>query len=406
MLATLIPLFDQDMKVKAYSLYGQKKNFLLDARYLSTATQYDAVNIPSFEVIDSVGLETLPDDVEIFIPITNISIFGDINGQCHAPHGRIVLLMDNSITPMKDYIKRIDELRKDGYKFAIRKLGVQDFEPYKEILSRVDYVILNHQKIVISKAKIYFKAQYPGISLIAGNLQSQEIFEELKAEGGYEYYEGDFYRMPVNKGDTDVAPLKLNYIELLNVVNDSNFDLTEAADVIGRDTALVMSLLEIVNRMARNSEITSIRHAAAMLGQKELRKWITTAITRELCADKPSEVSRLSLLRAKFAEELAPLFEMAVQSQELFLMGLFSIIDLILEKPMPEALDLMNVSKNIREALVDHKGSYFKILAFIEAYEGGNWQEVSRIMVIENIAMDDVYKAYIDTLEWYRDLFK
>ncbi len=406
MLATLIPLFDQDMKVKAYSLYGQKKNFLLDARYLSTATQYDAVNIPSFEVIDSVGLETLPDDVEIFIPITNISIFGDINGQCHAPHKRIVLLMDNSVTPMKDYLKRIDELRKDGYKFAIRKLGVQDFEPYKEILSRVDYVILNHQKIVISKAKIYFKAQYPGVSLIAGNLQSQEIFEELKAEGGYEYYEGDFYRMPVNKGDTEVAPLKLNYIELLNVVNDNNFDLTEAADVIGRDTALVMSLLEIVNRMARNSEITSIRHAAAMLGQKELRKWITTAITKELCADKPSEVSRLSLLRAKFAEELAPLFEMAVQSQELFLMGLFSIIDLILEKPMPEALDLMNVSKNIREALVDHKGSYFKILSFIEAYEGGNWQEVSRIMVIENIAMEDVYKAYIDTLEWYRDLFK
>jgi EAL and modified HD-GYP domain-containing signal transduction protein len=55
---------------------------------------------------------------------------------------------------------------------------------------------------------------------------------------------------------------------------------------------------------------------------------------------------------------------------------------------------------------VDHKGSYFKILSFIEAYEGGNWQEVSRIMVIENIAMEDVYKAYIDTLEWYRDLFK
>ncbi len=143
-----------------------------------------------------------------------------------------------------------------------------------------------------------------------------------------------------------------------------------------------------------------------MLGQKELRKWITTAITKELCADKPNEVSRLSLLRARFAEELAPLFEMAGQSQELFLMGLFSIIDLILEKPMSEALDMMNVSKNIREALVDHKGQYYKILCFLEAYEAGNWQEVSRMMVIDNVAMDDVYKAYIGTLEWYRDLFK
>ena len=143
-----------------------------------------------------------------------------------------------------------------------------------------------------------------------------------------------------------------------------------------------------------------------MLGQKELRKWITTAITKELCADKPNEVSRLSLLRAKFAEELAPLFEMAVQSQELFLMGLFSIINLILEKPMDEALDLMNVSKNIRSALVDHDGPYYKVLTFMEAYEAGNWQEVSRVMVVDNIAMEDVYKAYIDTLEWYRDLFK
>ncbi|MCR5397903.1 MAG: HDOD domain-containing protein [Lachnospiraceae bacterium] len=406
MLATLIPLFDQEMKVKAYSLYGQKKNFLLDARYLSTAQQYDAVNIPSFEVIDSVGIDTLTSEAEIFIPITNISIYSDINGQCHVPHDRIVLLMDNSITPTTDSIKRIKELKADGYKFAIRKLGVQDFEPYREILLLVDYVILNHQKIVISKAKIYFRAQYPNVSLVAGNLQSQEIFEELKEEGGYEYFEGDFYRMPITKGDTEIAPLKLNYIELLNVVNDSNFDLTDAADVIGRDTALVMSLLEIVNRMARNSEITSIRHAAAMLGQKELRKWITTAITKELCSDKPSEVARLSLLRAKFAESLAPLFEMAVQSQELFLMGLFSIIDLILEKPMDEALDMMNVSKNIRAALVDHGGPYYKLLSFIEAYEAGNWQEVSRIMVLDKIGMDDVYQAYIGTLEWYRDLFK
>ena len=72
--------------------------------------------------------------------------------------------------------------------------------------------------------------------------------------------------------------------------------------------------------MTVNSEITSIRHAAAMLGQKELKKWINTAVTSELCADKPNEVTRLSLLRAKFAENLAPAFEMAGHSSELFLM--------------------------------------------------------------------------------------
>lgn len=93
--------------------------------------------------------------------------------------------------------------------------------------------------------------------------------------------------MPVTKGEAKVSPLKVNYIELLNIVNEPDFDLTKAADVIGRDTALVISLLKMVNHMTVNSEITSIRHAAAMLGQKELKKWINTAVTSQLCADRP-----------------------------------------------------------------------------------------------------------------------
>ena len=112
--------------------------------------------------------------------------------------------------------------------------------------------------------------------------------------------------------------------------------MTKAADIIGRDTALVISLLKMVNRIAVNSEITSIRHAAAMLGQRELKKWINTAVANKLYADKPNEITRLSLLRAKFAENLASSFGLAAQGSELFLMGLFSVLDVILEKPMLE----------------------------------------------------------------------
>ena len=101
---------------------------------------------------------------------------------------------------------------------------------------------------------------------------------------GYSLYEGDFFRLPKTSGDRELAPLKMNYLELLNIVNDNDFDLTKAADIIQNDAALVVSLLEIVNHMAMNSEITSVRHAAAMLGQKELKKWINTAVTKELCA--------------------------------------------------------------------------------------------------------------------------
>ena len=154
-----------------------------------------------------------------------------------------------------------------------------------------------------------------------------------------------------------------------------------------------------------NSEITSIRHASAMLGQRELKKWINTAVANKLYADKPNEITRLSLLRAKFAENLAPAFSLAAQAPELFLMGLFSVLDLILSKPMEEALKMVQVSKEIREALVDNKGKFAPIMSFITQYECANWQEISRLMILQEIDMEQVNEAYLSSLTWYRDLF-
>lgn len=405
MLVTLIPLFDENMTVSAYSLFAQKENFLLNPSLLGTGRNDGAANIPGLDIIQSMGIETLSADKEVFVEVNNISVFSDIDGQCQAPHEKLVLLLDNTIKPDSMYVNRLKELKEKGYKLAIRKLAVQNFEIYREILLLMDYILLDHKKIDISKARIYFGKIYPNIKLCAGNIKTQEIFEELKKEGGYQLYEGEFFRVPVTKGQVEVAPLKVNYIELLNLVNDSDFELTKAADVIGRDTALVISLLKMVNRMAVNSEITSIRHAAAMLGQKELKKWINTAVTNELCADKPNEITRLSLLRAKFAENLAPVFEMALHSSELFLMGLFSVLDLILDKPMAEALEMVKVSKDIRDALVEKEGKFAPVLDFITQYEAANWQEVSRQMVLQNIDMKQVYEAYVKSLQWYKELF-
>ena len=405
MLVTLIPLFDENMTVRAYSLFTQKKNYLLNPSLLGTGSNDGAARIVGLEVIENMGIETISSDKDIFVTINNISIFTDIETQCKAPHHRIVLLFDNKITPDEAYVNRLRELKAAGFKLAIRKLPVASFEAYKEILLMLDYLLLDHKKIDITKAKIYFSKLYPDIKLCAGNIQNQEIFDELKAEGGYHLYEGEFFRMPVTKGQTEVSPLKVNYIELLNMVNATDFDLTKAADVIGRDTALVISMLKMVNKMARNSEITSIRHAAAMLGQRELKKWINTAVTNQLCADRPNEITRVSLLRAKFAENLSSAFEMSMQSSELFLMGLFSVLDIILDKPMEEALQMVKVSKEINAALLEGKGAFAEVLNFISKYENADWQEVSRIMVLKNMDMNKVYEAYIDSLKWYRTLF-
>ena len=405
MLATLIPLFDDNMYVCAYSVFARKENHFLNPNYEGGARYDGAGTVHELEVVSSMGVGTLSGGKEVFVPINQFSIFAEISLQCTVPAGKVVLLMDNSIVPTEQFVKRVKELKSQGYKLAIRKLQIADFEPYKEIISQCDYILLNHTKIDISKAKIYFGKVYPNVKLVAVNVDSQEEYEELKKDGGYNLYEGGFFRMPVKESETEVSPLKVNYIELLNVVNAQDFDLQEAADVIGKDPALVISLLEMVNRMSLNSDITSIRHAAAMLGQKELKRWINTAVTKELCADKPSEITRLAMIRAKFAEGLAGAFEMGMAAQELFIMGLFSAIDIMLDKPMEEALNMVQVSKNIRDALIDNKGDFAPLLNFIRRYEDADWTEVSRLMVINDINMDEVYEAYLNALKWYRDLF-
>lgn len=405
MFAALLPLFDEKMAVKAFSLFAQRENFLLNPFLLGTGMNSGVGQINGLEVIENTGIKTLSDDADIFVAVTDISLFADIEAQCKAPASRIVILIDNSVKPEDAFMNRIKELRAKGYRFAIRKVNVADFEKYRILLELMDFILLDYKRIDITKARVYFTKLLPNIKLVATNVDSQEVFDDLVKEGGYTLYEGDFYRLPVTKGVEEIAPVKVTYIELLNVVNDVDFDLTKAADIIGRDTALVVSLLKMVNRMTVNGGITTIRHAAAMLGQKELKKWINTAVAEKLCDDKPGEVTRISLLRAKFAENLAPLFDMAGQSSELFLMGLFSVLDIILDKPMDEALIMVKVSKPIESALLRGKGDFAEILEFIKAYEVADWTEVSRRMVIKNIDMDKVYEQYLESLKWYRDLF-
>ena len=406
MLLTLIPLFDEKLAVSAYSVFTQKDNMFLNPLSQVTGIYDGATYVQGIEAVNSMGIETLSGNKEVFVPVTNVSIFSNIEEQCEVAHVKVALLIDRTFPPVENYVKRLKELKAAGFKIAIRKIAVSEFQVYAPILELVDYVFLNNKKIAIDKAKIYFEKLYPNVKLIAGNIDTMDTFESLKTTGGYQFYEGEFYRIPVTKGNKDISPAKVTQLELLKIVNNPDFEINDAADIIGRDTALTLSLLQMVNRVVKTAEITTIRHAAAMLGQKELKRWINTAVVNQISSDQPNELTRLTLLRARFAENLAGLFELKMQSEELFLMGLFSVLDIILDKPIDEALEMIQVSKDIKAALINREGKLAPVLEYILAYETADWSEVSRIMVLRNIDTNKVYQAYLDTLSWYRSTIR
>lgn len=367
--------------------------------------QFDgAAYVDGLELIQELGTTTLSGGKPIFVSLNNISIFSSLESECKNTNHAPILLIDQTFPPVSMYTDRIRELREFGYHFAMRNLPVHCYEDYAPILSQMDYILIDCQKIDAVKASFYFRKLYPDICICASNIPDMETFGKLSPAETISLFEGTFFRMPVTRGEHKVSPLKINYISLLNLIEEDDFDLTKAADIISQDTALIISLLRLANTRSFNSEITSVRVAVSMLGQKDLTRWIQTTVIEKLCSDKPNELMRLSLLRAKFAENLAPVFGMAMRSQELFLTGLFSILDIILDCSMEEALSMVRVSGKIRAALLEHIGSLAEVLHFIVKYESAEWQEVSRQLVLKNIEIPDVSHAWVSSLQWYAKL--
>ena len=404
MMLTLIPFFDRNMSVSAYSLFTRKNNFLMNPSLLGSRQFDGAAYVDGLELIQELGTTTLSGGKPIFVSLNNISIFSSLESECKNTNHAPILLIDQTFPPVSMYTDRIRELREFGYHFAIRNLPVHCYEDYAPILSQMDYILIDCQKIDAVKASFYFRKLYPDICICASNIPDTETFGKLSPAETISLFEGTFFRMPVTRGEHKVSPLKINYISLLNLIEEDDFDLTKAADIISQDTALIISLLRLANTRSFNSEITSVRVAVSMLGQKDLTRWIQTTVIEKLCSDKPNELMRLSLLRAKFAENLAPVFGMAMRSQELFLTGLFSILDIILDCSMEEALSMVRVSGKIRTALLEHTGSLAEVLHFIVKYESVEWQEVSRQLVLKNIEIPDVSHAWVSSLQWYAKL--
>ncbi len=405
MLATLVPLFYEDMSVASYCLYAQKEN-MFENPHLLVAGKYDgAGSIVGLEVFESVSEDDLVANCDIIIPINNISLFANIEQQLTGFDGRIILLMDHSIKPEESYSKRLLDLKSKGFKIGIKDLPLNTIEDYKFMLKDFDLFLINSETgDVVEQAK-EFRKYMPDTVFCAENLHSKEEFDVAKDSGLFKIFEGTFFRVPINKQDTEVTPIKINYMKLMTVINQSDFDLEDVANVVAQDPALSIELLKIANKLTINSNIRSINQATALLGQKEIRRWLNTTLFNELAAGKPNEITRLSLIRARFAENLASAFDYAMRKDELFLMGLFSLLNLILDMPMDEALEQVGVSNEIKKALVSDDGIFSPQLEFLLSYEAGDWQEVSRLMVLHDIEMHVVYDAYVEALKWYRKMF-
>lgn len=398
-----VPILNRDMEVVAYMFRYQAA----DRPMISGQSSYSfdgTIDSPVIEILNQVGLHAFTNGKPIFVPISNVALLTDLENQCQAPADKVVFTLDKTVSSDDLVLSRIKHFKEKGYQFAIQDINNHNIGSFGAILPEIAYLLVESQHLEPRILQLV-KNNNPKLKFIACDVESSEIYEELEPTV-YDYFEGPFYRLPVTKGLNSVSPLKINSLQLLNLVRDENFDLTELVKTVQKDTALSVSLLKIVNsaHVGMRQKIKSLNQAAAILGQNELRKWVTTAVAKSLGDDRPNELTKLSLTRAKFAENLAGKFEMGTHSDSLYLMGLFSILDALLEVSMEQAFNIIQVSDEIREALVEKQGRFYPIYDYMLKYETANWQGVARINILNGFDAEDSFNAYIDAVKWYSDL--
>jgi len=295
------------------------------------------------------------------------------------------------------------ELQKNGYKIALT--GVNSLNPVTELLSVADYCKFAPTD-KNPKAQKLLMAKNQRIRFIATNVDSMEDFQVAK-ETGFHLFQGFYFNQPVaSKKTKELSPLKFNYFRLMKLAStDDYMDFKEISDIIASDVALSYKLLRILNSAAvglRN--VSSIASAVAYMGEESLKKWIAVLALRGIAEDKPLELVRMSLIRARFGELLSPGFIIKRNPQQVFMVGMLSLLHIALEMSKEQLLEDIPVSDEIRESLLTRYGVYSDLLRFYENYEYANWEAVSQFVTDNRLDSSVVNDAYIAAVKWYNDL--
>ncbi len=397
------PIFDDKLKLFAYEL-------LFRASSENVFRPYKAAS--EIVIVDSTslfGLQPLTGHAKAFI---NLDLLALQRGTARLlPPDQVVIEILESITPTQDVVQLCAELSNEGYTLALDDyVGHPKWEPLLHLVKflKVDFRACDPPARAAIANRYRAKTDNPGGSngdamrLLAEKIETNDELLEARSLG-YSYFQGFFFCKPSTLSVREIPGNKLNCLRLLHLVASPDFNYDAVEELLKTDPALVYKLLRYLNSwlVAIRSEIHSIREAIALLGEKEFRRWISVLAVVAMASDKPHELIRTALTRAFFCEALAKSLPVAaapsIKSSDLFLMGLLSVTDAILDRPMEQVLASLPIAAEVRTALCGGANPYRDVYDVLLAYEHADWHALSaastRLNIDESSVADCESKA-------------
>jgi len=239
--------------------------------------------------------------------------------------------------------------------------------------------------------------------MLAEKVETREEFEAAK-KAGFVYFQGYFFRKPETLNVQEIPANQLNYLLMWQAVARPELDIREVEQVIKSEASLCYRLLRYLNSplFGFGNEIHSIRHALSLLGDHEVRRWIRLVATLEAGQNKCSELVLSALVRARFCELLSP--SVGHADSDLFLVGLLSLMDVILEIPMSRVLENVPVDRESKAMLLGEPSRLRPVYELMLAQESGEWQTASDLAGQLHVDEILVAEKYWEAMGWARQV--
>ncbi|MCL1849439.1 MAG: HDOD domain-containing protein, partial [Clostridiales bacterium] len=261
-----VPLFDNEMAVKAYRLRDRSGDRALgiqnDFRRMS-----EAFDSPGLDLIEEIGLEPFAGDKPLFADLNMFQLMVGRPSQAGIDPAKLICVLPGDIPANEMIIEKCRILRERGYSLAFEGFPLEMNE--SPLVPMVDYLILDYLSSSFTSAHFYARTYWPDVNLVIANVPDAESYERLTARNPSGLFTGGFYSRPITEGAVELSPVKVNALQLLNVVHNPDFEFEETVEIIERDPYLTISLLRFINSAAigLGTRVDSIMRAVTILGQ-------------------------------------------------------------------------------------------------------------------------------------------
>ncbi len=384
------PVFDRSEQLYGYDLV------------LRHSSDRDQPEIPPEQLVADtflgIGIDQVSAGHRAFVTLDRGMVVG---GAARVlPADRVVLQLDDSVGIDPELIQACEQLVWSGYHLSISSQHPESLP--LELLRLAEIVKVDLSSTDRSRLpELSAWLRTHDVRLLAMHVQHR-VERDQCAQLGFELFEGYRFSSPETLTRRDIPIEHMNTFRLLKMVRDPRTVDIEVEDVLRRDVALSYKLLRMVNSAAVGGrDIWSIGHALRLLGRDQVARWLGLLLVTDGSREGVrAELMSLALVRSRMCELLADESGVPRARGPLFLIGMLSVLDQLLEIPMQTLIDSIELAPDLRSALLTREDYFGSVLALVEAYEMGRWSRVESIGGSIGVSSSALAPLYLKSLAW------